>query len=256
MKTIIKILVVLAICFFITTNSLLAQCPPNQVQICHNIGGACVTMCLPPAAVAAHLAHGDYLGTCDGGAIYGLAFDGTQFDLLQFDPATGAVLSTNAPTGATLVGLGTSTFDPVNKRYIFLGDKNPIKHFVVDIATGAVSSFSSSLTGNSEYEFYSCTTSGKKENNPEIGFTEVVTTSPNPISEKTTFSYTIKSDGIVNIEIYDLTGRLVAIPIQQKHHQNGVYQIDWSTGNIPRGVYFYKFTSSTEELYEKIIIIK
>src|SRR3990167_5686053 len=38
--------------------------PPETVTLCHEPGGSQVTLSVAPAAVAAHLDHGDYLGEC------------------------------------------------------------------------------------------------------------------------------------------------------------------------------------------------
>jgi hypothetical protein len=40
----------------------------QKVQICHKVGNKWNTLCVDYSAVAAHLAHGDYLGACNSGA--------------------------------------------------------------------------------------------------------------------------------------------------------------------------------------------
>jgi Secretion system C-terminal sorting domain len=36
----------------------------TKVKLCHKTGSSCATLCVAPDAVAAHLAHGDFLGDC------------------------------------------------------------------------------------------------------------------------------------------------------------------------------------------------
>jgi len=63
---------------------------------------------------------------------------------------------------------------------------------------------------------------------------------PNPVDEYTVFEYSVKKATPVNINIYDLNGRLVE-QVQEKVSNPGVYSKTWQRkNNIPAGTYFYR----------------
>lgn len=213
------------------------------------------------------LNNGGYLGPCSGGIIYGLLPDVTlgTFHFVSVDLVTGVptVLFNFTASG---VSTGSSTFDPINKKYYFRGGGGgSTQHFVVDVASNSIT-INATTDDVIDYEFYSCEElpiicpsckkgKTKREGKFEIDETSV-SNSPNPFSEKTTFNYAVKSDGTVNLEIYDLTGRIVAKPILQQYQTSGEYQLDWSVGDIPEGVYFYRLNTPTEQVNGKLMIIK
>ncbi|MDT8411494.1 MAG: T9SS type A sorting domain-containing protein [Vicingaceae bacterium] len=128
---------VLSVSFTLMNFELIAQCSGGKVQICHSVGNACVTMCVPPNAVAAHVAHGDFIGSCSDGRLFALLPDilNTTVDFVEVNINTG-VPTILLPSAASFVGIGTSTFDPINRKYYFRGRT---EHVVVDINTNSVS---------------------------------------------------------------------------------------------------------------------
>ena len=203
--------------------------------------------------------------------------DGTQENLVQFDPATGAVLSVVAATGATGRQVGTSTFDPVNQRYFFLGERTPSKHFVVDIPTGSVSSFISSIPdpAHPEYEYFNCTavcplcktsnvvsslkdseepTSLSSQNVASEGL--FISVYPNPVSDEAVFLYNVGYEGKITLKIYDQKGRLICPLMKDKFHESGNYKITWKTNSLSSGIYYYTLIASDEVINQKMILVK
>lgn len=68
-----------------------------------------------------------------------------------------------------------------------------------------------------------------------------VTFVPNPFREKVLITYELSSEGIVSLDIYDVTGKLVRSLVHE-HQQPGVHSILWEGIDntyrvVPRGVY-------------------
>lgn len=78
---------------------------------------------------------------------------------------------------------------------------------------------------------------------------------PNPFSSQTTIPFHVTDKGIVKLEIYDMTGRLIATFIN-KELFHGDYQTEFNSGNLESGIYYYKMTVNNLSITKKMIIIK
>jgi photosystem II stability/assembly factor-like uncharacterized protein len=79
-----------------------------------------------------------------------------------------------------------------------------------------------------------------------------ITNYPNPVSQSTTFSYTLKESGQVTIEIYDSFGKLVAETFNA-NQKKGEQKVTWNTENLASGLYFYRIQAGNEVVGGKII---
>ncbi len=85
---------------------------------------------------------------------------------------------------------------------------------------------------------------------------------PNPFNPTTTFHFGIKSGAVVNLYIYNITGKLIKKLINNQYFPEGIYNKTLFAQNLPSGVYFYQFTSldkiSDNNLYKsgKILLLK
>ncbi len=69
---------------------------------------------------------------------------------------------------------------------------------------------------------------------------------PNPFKKQTTVFYTLPAEGEVNIEIYDIRGRLIDVPFFG-FQQSGDYQVTWAgtdrfNNKVSIGIYFIQFS--------------
>jgi uncharacterized lipoprotein YddW (UPF0748 family) len=64
---------------------------------------------------------------------------------------------------------------------------------------------------------------------------------PNPFSETTTIRYELKKGGLVNIQIFNISGAQVANLIQQQQIE-GIYETEWRAEGLPNGVYICTLT--------------
>jgi len=80
---------------------------------------------------------------------------------------------------------------------------------------------------------------------------------PNPFNGSTTIRFTINNPGLVNISIYDISGRKVK-ELVNKHYQIGHYKIQFTPDNsFSSGVYFYKLESrSNQTNIKKLLYLK
>jgi hypothetical protein len=94
-----------------------------------------------------------------------------------------------------------------------------------------------------------------------IPTTTFVRNFPNPFNSYTTFSFQIQNEGIVELELFDVIGRKIETMIRQ-YFRAGKYSFVWTSGILPSGIYFYRFTSTAsgtgkyQSHSEKILLIR
>jgi hypothetical protein len=90
--------------------------------------------------------------------------------------------------------------------------------------------------------------------NPDV-IAEKISTYPNPFTNNSFISFKIRRPGIVSVEVYDITGKIIAKPIDQKHYPAGKYieRIDTKLLHIAAGTYVYRVTINKELYVQKVI---
>ena len=78
---------------------------------------------------------------------------------------------------------------------------------------------------------------------------------PNPAANITTFEYTIPSKSNVNIELYDMHGRLINTFVNTEMTE-GIYKFEMNVNNLANGTYFVTLKSNTIILTRKFSVIK
>jgi hypothetical protein len=84
----------------------------------------------------------------------------------------------------------------------------------------------------------------------------VVENFPNPFSSITTVTFTLPSDNHVNIDVYDLAGKLVLNLFSGDVSGNQPTSIDFDGSLLPAGLYVYKMATGTEVFTGKMILVK
>ncbi|MFQ5607403.1 MAG: T9SS type A sorting domain-containing protein [Candidatus Zixiibacteriota bacterium] len=77
---------------------------------------------------------------------------------------------------------------------------------------------------------------------------------PNPFNPSTTIRFAMPQAGEYRLLIYNTLGRLVAGFSGRK--PAGIHEIVWEVGNLPSGVYFYKFQSGDFSAGRKMLLLK
>lgn len=83
---------------------------------------------------------------------------------------------------------------------------------------------------------------------------------PNPARNSTWLMYVLPENTHVNIEVFDITGRLVKT-IENAEKRLGTYSVRWDANDnkghlVSAGVYFYKFSAGNFKTTKKVILLR
>ena len=83
---------------------------------------------------------------------------------------------------------------------------------------------------------------------------------PNPFSTSTSIRYDVGAGGHVDLEIYDVTGRLVKSLVSGRKTP-GTYSVSWdgtddASRKLPSGIYFVSFKSAAFSSTSKMLLIR
>ena len=97
-------------------------------------------------------------------------------------------------------------------------------------------------------------TSVEKTENTPSGM-ELLSSYPNPFNPYTTIQYTIKNEGNVKVEVFDMCGKTVAV-LADGFMKAGTYKTVFDAKNYPSGVYICRMQSKGKMLYQKLSLVK
>jgi hypothetical protein len=78
---------------------------------------------------------------------------------------------------------------------------------------------------------------------------------PNPFNPTTNIRYSVAAGGEVTLIVYDLLGREVETLVSE-YMSAGLYEITWTAGNVPSGVYFVQLKSGSFVSSKKMVLLK
>ncbi|MCF7811673.1 T9SS type A sorting domain-containing protein, partial [bacterium] len=78
---------------------------------------------------------------------------------------------------------------------------------------------------------------------------------PNPFNSTSVISYTVPQTGIVNAELYDISGRAISTLISERQSA-GTYQAVIDGNNLPAGLYLFRITAGNQSEIRKIALVK
>lgn len=78
---------------------------------------------------------------------------------------------------------------------------------------------------------------------------------PNPFNPTTTINYTLPFSTKIKLELFDLTGRLVAV-LSNQEQSAGVYQVKFDGSFLSSGVYYYRLQTPKFSETKKMLLIK
>jgi hypothetical protein len=80
---------------------------------------------------------------------------------------------------------------------------------------------------------------------------------PNPFNPSTKIRFSIKTNSLVTLKVYNILGKEVAV-ILNEEKRPGSYELDFSAGkfNLASGVYFYRMQAGTFTSVKKMILLK
>ena len=65
---------------------------------------------------------------------------------------------------------------------------------------------------------------------------------PNPFNPVTSFEYTMEKDGMVQVSVYDINGRMVA-ELVNGYQSAGTYPVVWDAQDLSSGIFFVKMSA-------------
>jgi len=84
---------------------------------------------------------------------------------------------------------------------------------------------------------------------------------PNPFNPSTTISFTLPIECAVRLEVYDVSGRLVARLLDGKRLGAGAHNVEWhgrhaSGRSAASGIYVYRLTAGRETISKKMVLLR
>jgi hypothetical protein len=79
--------------------------------------------------------------------------------------------------------------------------------------------------------------------------------SPNPFNSETKLTYSIPIAGEVSLIVFDINGREVA-RLYDVYQTEGIYEVDFNTGQLPSGVYFARLQAGGFSQTQKLVLLK
>ncbi|MEX0735962.1 MAG: phospholipase D-like domain-containing protein, partial [Bacteroidota bacterium] len=78
---------------------------------------------------------------------------------------------------------------------------------------------------------------------------------PNPFNPTTTILFTIPYSGFVNLKVFDVLGREVAILVNEQRYA-GTHRVQWNAVDLPTGVYFSRMTTAADVHTKKMLFVR
>jgi hypothetical protein len=78
---------------------------------------------------------------------------------------------------------------------------------------------------------------------------------PNPFNAKTVIKYQLPNTTDVNLTIYDITGRNIAVLVNEQK-QPGYYEVTFDASNLASGIYFYQLRAGEFISSKKLVLLK
>ncbi len=94
------------------------------------------------------------------------------------------------------------------------------------------------------------------KNQGRIKEESALTVFPNPSKSKITFTFQAEESGMVNISLFDVSGRLVARLYNGNLEKGTVKQVQFDTGKLPSGIYLGRVQTATRVSQQKLVIEK
>ena len=79
---------------------------------------------------------------------------------------------------------------------------------------------------------------------------------PNPFNPTTKIRFAVPKTANVTLQVYDITGKVVATLINNVTVTAGNKEIDYNASNLASGIYFYRINAGTFTDTKKMILVK
>ena len=90
----------------------------------------------------------------------------------------------------------------------------------------------------------------------ELNPTTQIKVFPNPFSSETTIQFAIAEAMPIQLQLLDITGKIVQTIVPESHYETGQYQINLQNDQLQTGIYFFHLSSPKEHLVKKVMVIR
>ena len=77
---------------------------------------------------------------------------------------------------------------------------------------------------------------------------------PNPANSSTVIEFQLNTSGSIQIKLFDSVGNEVETLIDG-YYTSGVYQVEFDTGKLASGIYFYTLKQGQQKVTEKLLVM-
>ena len=78
---------------------------------------------------------------------------------------------------------------------------------------------------------------------------------PNPFNPTTTINFSVANEGLVNLNVYNLSGQIVS-KLLEKELNVGMHSVNFDASDLSAGVYYYILEADDQILSNKMILLK
>ena len=84
---------------------------------------------------------------------------------------------------------------------------------------------------------------------------------PNPFNPQTTIAFDMPAQGVVSLSVFDVSGRLVDVLLDNTSASEGRNEVVWRGRDkggrvVPAGVYFYRLTAGSYSETKRMVLVK
>lgn len=79
---------------------------------------------------------------------------------------------------------------------------------------------------------------------------------PNPFNPETNIAFDLADAGVVNLTVYDMTGRLVANLVEGAAMPRGSHKVNFTASDLPSGIYIYRLEVNGFADQKKMLLLK
>ena len=162
-------------------------------------------------------------------------------------------------------GIAERMYFPFDDRYMYIiqaysniaeGEEMTFKYYDSArdevIEYGETISFNSNMVVGDGFNTFSLSREVSDLQPMAYGISEAY---PNPFNPVTSFSYSIPEDGLVQVAVYDINGRMVS-ELVNGYRSAGSYPVVWDANELSSGVYLVNMIVGEFTTVQKIMLIK
>ncbi|MBS3767063.1 MAG: carboxypeptidase regulatory-like domain-containing protein, partial [Candidatus Cloacimonetes bacterium] len=210
-------------------------------------------------------AAGDYPAGCDAGPAVDGKGDWIYLDPGPWDEIQNMGLDINWNIRAVLSPgmVPWITFSP-DSGYVEAGDEdivtvdfNTVDHSIGEVLVAQLHFSSMPDVGTQDVNIQVTVGDMEATGQTEVTETALNSSFPNPFTDHTTISFSLKQPTNVKLSVYNVKGQLVQTLLNE-HMDKGEYNVDWNADNrrLGTGIYFYKLETENKSFLKKMIMIK